>query len=133
MKYLLDTNICINFINGTSDKVREKLKSIPFSDIVLCSIVKAELYYGVSKSKRRTDNLNKLSEFFSFFDSYNFDDNCSSVYGEIRADLEVKGSIIGPYDMLIASICIANNLILVTNNISEFSRVKELRYEDWTE
>ena len=132
MKYLLDTNICINFINGTSDKVKIKLESHSCSDIVLCSIVKAELYYGVSKSKRKYDNLNKLREFFSIFDSYCFDDLAAAVYGDIRSELELKSIVIGPYDMLIASICVANNLILITNNVSEFSRVSNLKIEDWT-
>jgi tRNA(fMet)-specific endonuclease VapC len=60
-----------------------------------------------------------------------FDDKAAEVYGVIRARLEAISRPIGPYDLQIASIAIANNLILVTHNISEFSRVAELRWEDW--
>ena len=66
------------------------------------------------------------------FHSYTFDDAAAEVYGHIRADLAVQGTPIGPNDLLIAAIALANNLILVTHNTREFARVAGLALEDWT-
>jgi len=75
--------------------------------------------------------MQSLDTFFSLFDSLMFDDNASLIYGKIKNDLERKGNIIGPNDLLIASIAISNNLTLVTNNTKEFSRIKGLNIIDW--
>jgi tRNA(fMet)-specific endonuclease VapC len=131
MRYLLDTNACIKYINGDSESVKLKLQSYKPEDILLCSIVKSELMYGVLKSNNKTKNREKLDLFFAPFDSLSFDDTCAKIYSEIRADLEKKGSIIGAYDMQIAAIAIHYNLTLVTHNTKEFSRIQNLRIEDW--
>lgn len=131
MKYLLDTNACIKYINGDSESVKLKLQSFKPEDIVLCSIVKSELIYGVLKSKNKTKNRERLDLFFTPFDSLSFDDSCAAIYSEIRAALEKKGSIIGAYDMQIAAVAIHNNLTLITHNTKEFSRIAELKIEDW--
>ncbi len=131
MKYLLDTNVCIKFINGDSEPVKLKLQSFKPEDIILCSIVKSELIYGVLKSKNKTKNTEKLNQFFAPFNSLSFDDDCAFIYGEIRSILEKTGSLIGAYDMQIAAIAMRNNLILVTHNTKEFSRIDRLKIEDW--
>ena len=132
MKYLLDTNICIYFLNQKDQHLTDKLKRINPKDIAICSIVKAELIYGAIKSARTEENLAIVTDFAKDFASLPFDDIASQVYGRIRFDLERKGSIIGPNDLLIASIARANNLCLVTNNTSEFSRIDSLEIENWT-
>jgi len=104
---------------------------MPRQDIVLCDIVKAELYYGAYKSVRFESNLALYREFFREFFSLPFDGIVAEVYGRIRAQLESLGTPIGPNDLQIAAIAIANNLILVTHNTREFSRVRDLRFEDW--
>lgn len=131
MKYLLDTNVCIKYINGTSEKIKNKISALNPEDIYLCSIVKAELFYGISKSKNKEKNLIKLNEFFHPLNSLSFDDDCWKIFGEIRSKLEKEGKIIGPYDLQIASTAISNNLTLVTNNTNEFKRIKKLNIEDW--
>ncbi|MCK4796985.1 MAG: type II toxin-antitoxin system VapC family toxin [Spirochaetes bacterium] len=131
MKYLLDTNVCIKYINGSSEKIKKKISNLNPNDICLCSIVKSELYYGINKSKNKEINLNKLNDFFEPFFSLDFDDDCGKKFGEIRSELEKEGNIIGPYDLQIASIASSNDLILVTNNTKEFKRIKKLRIEDW--
>jgi len=131
MRYLLDTNICIAYLNGRSDNVRDNFLQYNPSDIFLCSVVKAELIYGAMKSQKKDENLQKLKYFFDRFNSFAFDDNSSIIYGQIRADLEKIGNIIGPNDLMIASIAISNDITLVTNNTKEFSRVKNLKIEDW--
>jgi tRNA(fMet)-specific endonuclease VapC len=93
--------------------------------------VKAELYYGAYRSSRLESNLELYREFFSEFVSLPFDGRAAEVYGRIRVQLERLGTPIGPNDLHIASITIANNLILVTHNTREFSRVEGLEIEDW--
>jgi tRNA(fMet)-specific endonuclease VapC len=97
----------------------------------VCSVVKAELFYGVQKSVKQKENIEKVHKFLDQFVSLSFDDKASEKYGEIRADLEKTGTPIGPNDLLIASIALANNVILVTHNTREFKRVKGLKIEDW--
>ncbi len=97
----------------------------------MCSIVKAELFNGDRKSAKPSDNLVKVHRFVDRFHSFPFDDNASEKYSEIRSELEIAGTPIGPNDLLIASIELANNIILVTHNTSEFSRIRGLKIEDW--
>ena len=131
MTYLLDTNSCIKYLNGRSDQIRQKLESKSPHDIVVCSIVKAELFYGALKSANPEKNLTKQHRFLDRFVSLSFDDKASEIYGKIRAQLEKKGTPIGPNDLLIAAISVANNVKLVTHNTREFSRVVGLKLEDW--
>jgi tRNA(fMet)-specific endonuclease VapC len=131
MKYLLDTNTCIRFLNGRSESIKRKMKVTEPEDIVLCSVVKAELFYGSLKSRHPEKNLQKQYLFVNRFKSLPFDDDSAEKYGEIRANLEKTGMIIGPNDLLIASITLTHNVILVTNNLKEFSRIEGLKIEDW--
>lgn len=131
MKYLLDTNTCVRYLNRRSEAVIRKLKSVPESEIVVCSVVKAELFYGAMKSNYPQATLAKQQIFLNRFVSLPFDDAASSTYGKIRASLEIQGTIIGPNDLLIAAIALANGLTLVTHNTSEFGRVTGLSIEDW--
>jgi tRNA(fMet)-specific endonuclease VapC len=129
--YLLDTNICIYIINKSPKQVVERIKSLKPHQIKLSSISIAELEYGASKSKNRESNRQAIIHFASAFDIIDFDDNDAEVYGLIRAELEKKGQLIGPYDLQIAAQAISRDLILVTNNISEFSRVSNIKLENW--
>jgi len=131
MTYLLDTNTCIKYLNGKSEKVRGNLEARSPQDIVLCSVVKAELFYGAMKSANPAKNLAKQQNFVSRFVSLPFDDSAAEVYGRIRTDLEKAGKPIGPNDLLIAAIAVAHDSTLVTNNTREFSRVTDLKFEDW--
>jgi tRNA(fMet)-specific endonuclease VapC len=131
MTYLLDTNVCIRYLNGQSEAIRRRLESTPPHEIVLCSVVKAELFYGVDKSKHVNRNLTRLRRFLAPFASLPFDDTAAEIYGRIRAQLETTGTLIGPNDLLIAAISIANGATLVTHNTQEFGRIEGLELEDW--
>lgn len=131
MKYLLDTNVCIKYLNGQSDDLRRHLESKLAGGIVLCSIVKAELLYGVAKSAKPEENLERLAHFMKGFESLPFDDRSSEVYAKVRAELEGVGKPIGPNDLLISATAIANQVILVTHYTKEFGRVAGLSLEDW--
>ena len=132
MRYLLDTNICIYHLKTPSNNLIKHLIKINKSDIALCSVVKAELYHGVEKSKFKQANLEKLKSLFLPFYSFPFDDKASKEYAIIKTQLEKQGNIIGPNDLMIAAIAKINNLILITNNTKEFNRVEGLNIEDWS-
>jgi tRNA(fMet)-specific endonuclease VapC len=129
--YLLDTNICIYIINNSPKKVVDRVKKLKVHQVKLSSISLAELEYGASKSSSRERNRKALINFASAFDIVYFNDNDAEVYGLIRAELEKKGQVIGPYDMQIAAQAITRDLILVTNNTEEFARIPNLKLENW--
>ena len=126
MTYLLDTNACVELLNERDTLIAQKLARVVPQAVVVCSVVKAELYHGAYKSNRREANLNLLARFFQRFTSLPFDDSAAEEYGRLRALLQKKGNLIGPNDLLIASIALANHVTLVTNNTNEFSRVPDL-------
>jgi len=129
--YLLDTNVCIVYLKGRSQKVRGRIDELEAEQIAVCSVVKAELFYGSMRSNNPEKNLNLQKSFVSQFVSLPFDDSCAEFYGKVRADLEKKGTPISSNDVQIASIALVNDLILVTHNIREFSRIDGLKIEDW--
>lgn len=131
MKYFLDTNICIYFLKGMSEKLLSRCKNHSPNDIKIASIVKAELLYGAEKSRKTKENIEKVNNFLFPYEIVSFDNSAAVIYSQIRAQLEEKGDLIGPNDLIIASIVIASDGILVTNNLKEFKKAKLLRIENW--
>jgi len=131
MTWLLDTNVCIRYVNGRSPAIRRRLDSTSSASICTCSIVKAEMHFGALKSYDPDNALARHREFLSRFRSLSFDDSAAEHYGSIRAELSKRGLMIGSNDLLIAAICVANQLTLVTHNVSEFSRIACLAIDDW--
>ncbi len=130
MIYLLDTNICI-FASKKNHPVAEILKKKSSDDLRISSVTLAEIYYGVQKSIRKSENELYWDEFFKPFEILDFDRRAAKEYGMIRVHLERSGQMIGERDCQIASIAKANNLAVVTNNVKEFVRVPDLAVEDW--
>ena len=133
MKYYLDTNIIIYAIKGKYPNIIKRFLKVPYQSIVLPSIVIAELEFGAKKSANYKKVTKKYEEFINLFDEVSFDNKAAKIYADIRYDLEKKGAIIGPNDLIIAATVLANDGILVTHNVKEFNRVKDLKIEDWTE
>jgi tRNA(fMet)-specific endonuclease VapC len=131
LKYLLDTNTCIRYLNGRAPNVFKRLEAIAPENIYLCSIVKFELRYGALRSQSPEKTLWQQSLFTERFVSLPFDESACLYAAKIRAELANAGTPIGPYDLLIAGIALANGLTLVTHNTREFSRITELLLEDW--
>ena len=131
MNYLLDTNVCIQFLTGRSDAVRQEIKSRDFSTLFICSIVKGELEYGARKSTNPQKSRTVLHNFLINLPEIGYDSLAAEEYGIIRSNLEKRGLPIGPYDMQIAAIAIAHNFTLVSHNTREFQRVEGLLLEDW--
>jgi tRNA(fMet)-specific endonuclease VapC len=129
---LPDTNAWIAYVNPGASAVKARFRAHPPTDILFCSVVKAKLLYGAYRSSQRADNLSLLAALFQQFASLPFDDAAADAHGRIRADLAAQSTPIGPNDLMIAAIALANNLILVTHNTREFARVVGLSLEDWT-
>lgn len=131
MIYYLDTNICIYFLKGLYLSIMENIKNTNPHNIKIPSIVKAELLYGAEKSQHKIKNLADINRFLEPFEIIPFDNDCSLAYSKIRSSLELKGTIIGPNDYIIAATVTAKNGILVTNNTKEFKKVKNLKIVNW--
>lgn len=131
MRYMLDTNICIFLIKHRPESVIRRFLELEPRDICISSITYAELVYGVEKSRAKEKNQVALILLLSEIEILPYDDVAAQTYGVIRADLQRKGTPIGPLNMLIASHAKSRGLTLVTNNTGEFERVEGLKVEDW--
>lgn len=133
MVYLPDSNVFIGWLRQSAPKVVARIKAEPAANLVLCSVVLGELIYGAEHSgpAHRVKNHTLVAQLRQQFMSLPFDDRAAEQYGRIRAHLAALGTPIGPNDLMIASIALANGLILVTHNTSEFSRVPGLTLDDW--
>lgn len=129
--YLLDTNVCIIYLKGRSSSVSNYIDNLKVDKIAVCSVVKSELFYGSIRSNNPQKSLKIQKLFLEQFVSLPFDDSCAEIYAKIRADLANAGTPISSNDLQIAAIALANNLILVTHNVREFSRIEGLTIEDW--
>jgi tRNA(fMet)-specific endonuclease VapC len=131
MKYLLDTNTCIRYINGRAPAIRDRILATPDDDIAISAVTKGEMFAGSGRSQTPQRSRAKQEAFFARFASLPFDDAAAHEFGRIRAGLETAGTPIGPYDMQIAAIALVHGLIVVTHNVREFERVPGLQIEDW--
>ena len=133
MKYLLDTSTCVFIICNNSQLALQRLRQQHAAGVVgISSITLDELRYGADKSQDPPKNHAALNGFLAPLEIVEFDAQAAGHYGSIRADLEKRGLPIGPLDTLIAAHAQSLGLTLVTNNISEFTRVSGLLVEDWT-
>lgn len=131
MMYFIDTNTCVYFLKGKYPSIAEEFKKHKPEEIKIPSMVKAELLFGVEKSKHKEKNLEACNEFLEPFDVMAFDDRSTPIYGKLRSLLERKGSPVGPNDMIIAATVMARNGVLITHNINEFKKIDGLALEDW--
>jgi len=129
MRYLLDTNIVIALLNDTASPLAQRARREHPGDLAISAIVAHELYYGAFKSRRRDHNLGVVDALQ--FAVLEFDRDDARCAGDVRAFLANSGTPIGPYDALIAGQALSRNLVLVTNNTREFSRVRGLQMDDW--
>lgn len=131
LKYMLDTNMVIYVIKRRPEDLLDTFNTHA-GQMCISSITLAELIHGVEKSTLPDRNRRNVEDFASRLDVLNYDDSAAAHYGDIRADLERKGTIIGVNDLHIAGHARSQGLILVTNNTNEFERVEGLRTADWT-
>jgi tRNA(fMet)-specific endonuclease VapC len=127
---LLDSNICIYIINAKPPAVLARFQQYRLGDIGLCSVVAAELAFGVAKSGSAR-NRQALEMFLAPLTIMPFDTQAVWAYGNLRADLERRGTPIGSLDTLIAAHALSQKALLVTNNTREFAKVPGLQLENW--
>jgi len=127
---LLDTNICIYIINTKPPAVLERFRQYRMGDIGLCSVVAAELAFGVAKSDSAR-NRQALEMFLAPLIILPFDTAAVWVYGDLRANLERRGTPIGSLDTMIAAHALSQQALLISNNTREFSKVPDLQLDNW--
>jgi tRNA(fMet)-specific endonuclease VapC len=131
LKYFLDTNVCIDYLTGRYPSVVAKIQESSPEDIRLSAVVVAELRYGADRSERPRANHGRVDTLVEEIECLDFDVKAAAAYGRLRARLEEGGKLIGPNDMLIAAHALSLEIVLVTDNVGEFRRVKGLELENW--
>jgi len=129
--YLLDTNIISYWMRGDK-RVIDRIKKHSPSDLALSTVTLAEILYGIEKSSmKKKERRLKIEQISSLLSLYSFNEAAAGEYAVIRAQLEREGMVISERDTQIASIAMANKLIVVTHNAEEFVRIGKLKVEDW--
>jgi tRNA(fMet)-specific endonuclease VapC len=125
-KYFLDTSVIVDFFNDRAE-ARNLIQEIE-GELTSAWICYAEIWEGIIKKPNKTEWGNKVKSFFeSLSDVYGFDAGEAEIFGEIRESLRRRGELIEDLDIMIAAICMTNNLTLITGNKKHFSRIKELK------
>lgn len=128
--YLLDTDTCIYLVNG-NQRLITKVQEIGVYSLALSCNVLAELYFGAYNSKKIDANLHRIEVFKRNLTILSESDESAKLFGKIKADLMAKGKTIDDFDILIASVAIANDCIVITNNTNHFERIEDLKLENW--
>ncbi len=131
--YMLDTDISSYIMKRSHDTVLKRLQTVAVSDVCVSAITKAELMYGVEVSPQPSKDQAALNQFLRYVAVLDYPAAAALDYARIRADLKSHGTMIGGNDLLIAAHARSAGLTLVTNNTKEFSRVRDLRIENWTD
>jgi tRNA(fMet)-specific endonuclease VapC len=131
VRYLLDTNVCVDYLNGRFPSVAAKLQSLAPEEVAISVVAVAELRFGADKSVRAEANHHRLDLFLDDVAVLDFGRDAARAYGSLRAALERSGTPIGPNDMLIAAQALAAGTVLVSANLDELRRVPGLAVESW--
>jgi tRNA(fMet)-specific endonuclease VapC len=132
LRFLLDTNTLIYIRRNRPANVLARFQKLSYGEAAFSVITFGELAYRAAKSGRRSDAIAQLDQLRSALPIIALPETAAEIYGVIRADLEGRGQQIGNNDLWIAAHALAANLILVTNNEREFTRVKGLKIQNWT-
>jgi tRNA(fMet)-specific endonuclease VapC len=130
LRYMLDTNLCIRVLRDRPPGLRERFNAEAAS-LCISTVTLAELLHGAEKSRRPIEIRRQVEGFAARLDVLAFDSEAAAHYADIRATLERKGQVIGPYDLMIAGHARSRGLVVITGNLDEFARVDGLRAEDW--
>lgn len=131
--YMIDTDVSSYIMKRSNRSVLEKLQAVPVSSVCISAITKSELMFGIEISPRRLKDETSLQEYLQYVDVLDYPGDAAADYGQIRAELKLRGTMIGTNDLLIAAHARNLGLTLVTNNTREFGRVPGLKIENWTE
>ena len=132
VNYMLDTDISSYIMKRSHEVVLNRLQCVPIAAVCISVITKSELLYGVEVSPRRQQDHAALVEYLRHVEVLDFPDEAALHYAQIRAALKECGAMIGANDLFIAAHARSLDLTLVTNNTDEFSRVRDLKVENWS-
>jgi tRNA(fMet)-specific endonuclease VapC len=132
MTFALDSNTIIFALRQTGSRAETEVRARKRSELVVPSMVRAELLHGALRSSQPARELSKVEGFLRFIKVIDFDRAAARHYAEIKRHLESIGQLIGPNDLVIAATVRAHGSTLVTNNANEFNRVPELLTVDWS-
>lgn len=130
-RYLLDTNICIYIAKHNPASVRQRFAQHSANDLVMSVITLGELRFGAEKSQFKEKALTVIEELAHLMNVEELTESAAEHYGQIRAELQKSGQIIGNNDLWIAAHARSQDWVLVTNNEKEFLRVEGLKVENW--
>jgi tRNA(fMet)-specific endonuclease VapC len=130
-RFLVDTNILVYLQTKRSPAVERHVLALPPGDTAMSVITFGELFYGLSKSARPHETLERLRTLTHSVPVLPLPEDAAEAYGHIRSNLEARGKMIGNNDVWIAAHAKAAGLILVTNNEREFRRIDGLTIENW--
>lgn len=131
LKYLLDTNICIYISKQKPLNVLNKFENLSVGEVAMSTITYGELLYSARKSQSHIKSLRQLESLAHLIPPMPLATDVGDHYGKIRSSLAKKGTPIGNNDLWIAAHALSLNVILVTNNEKEFTRVNQLTIENW--
>lgn len=132
-RFMLDTDICSYIMKRSNPAVLKKFSISLLSELCTSAIVRSELEFGVACSPRQAGDRAEVDRFLQNIAVLDFPGSAALVYGDLRAYLKSKGTLIGANDMLIAAHARYLGLTLVTNNTREFARVPGLKIENWAD
>lgn len=128
-QYILDTDISSYLIRGDHETVTKKFSEL-YDSCAISSITAAELQYG-AKKRNNKQLTQKVKAFCDLVEIIPWDEDAAKAYAKLRVELETSGTPIGNMDMLIAASALARKAVLVTNNTEHFSRIKDLKLNNW--
>lgn len=131
MRFLLDTNVLVDYLTGRYPNVVHRIQGSAPEDLCVSSVVAGELRYGADRSAHPRRNHSRLDTLLREIRCLPFDETAAREFGRVRSRLDARGTPIGPYDTLIAAHALSLGVTLVTDNVDEFSRVRGLRVENW--
>ena len=129
--YMLDTDICSFVMKRSSQPLLKRLAAVAVADVCFSVVTKAELLYGVQLSPHPARDAVALQGLLTYVEVLDFPERAAEHYADIRADLKLRGELIGANDLFIAAHARGLGLTLITSNTGEFSRVKDLALENW--
>ncbi len=130
MRYLLDTDTCVDLLRGLPTVV-ERLEELAPDDCVISSVTSFELFAGAAGARDPSRESEKIERLVQVLHEVPFEGKAARAAGQLRSRLEKAGQMIGPYDLLIGAHARTLNLVLVTANRREFGRITDLKIESW--
>jgi len=133
MKWLLDTNVCIDVLRGREDVIRCFKECSP-DDVAVSAVTGFELIQGAGRAPKglRDEERRKVSAFLARLKQIPFDEDCGRIAGEMNAGLLNRGTPVSVTDVFIAATAVSLGVPVVTSNLRDFQKIEGVEVMDWT-